>query len=40
MTEYAVIIAAIEVAAFGAYLTLGNSVSSIAKGTDSMLTDA
>jgi Flp pilus assembly pilin Flp len=40
MTEYALILAAIAIVAYGAYATLGNNVSSLASGTDSLLTNA
>jgi Flp pilus assembly pilin Flp len=40
MTEYALILAAIAIVAYGAYAALGNNVSSLASGTDSLLTNA
>jgi Flp pilus assembly pilin Flp len=40
MTEYALILAAIAVVAFGSYRALGNNIGSLAKGVDSALTSA
>jgi Flp pilus assembly pilin Flp len=40
MTEYVMIVAAIAIAVYGTYVTLGNSVSSFASGADSVLTNA
>jgi len=40
MTEYALILAAIAIAVFGIYRTLGNSIGSLASGVDSTLTNA
>ena len=40
MTEYALVLAAVAVAVYGAYVVLGNSVSSLASGVDSTLTNA
>jgi Flp pilus assembly pilin Flp len=40
MTEYTLILAAIAVAVYGAYLALGNNISSLANGVDSTLTNA
>lgn len=40
MTEYALILAAIAVLAYGAYQAMGNNVGSLANGVDSDLTNA
>lgn len=40
MTEYALILAAIAVVAYGAYRVMGNSIGSLASGVDSALTSA
>jgi Flp pilus assembly pilin Flp len=40
MTEYTLVVAAIAVAVFGAYMALGNNISSLANGVDSTLTNA
>jgi len=40
MTEYALVLAAVAVAVFGAYKVLGNSIGSLASGVDSTLTNA
>ena len=40
MTEYALILAAVAVAAYGAYAVMGNSIGSLASGVDSALTNA
>jgi Flp pilus assembly pilin Flp len=40
MTEYTLILVAVALAVFGAYVALGNSVSSLAIGVDSTLTSA
>jgi Flp pilus assembly pilin Flp len=40
MTEYALILAAIAVAVYGAYAVMGNSIGSLASGIDSALTSA
>jgi len=40
MTEYALILAAIAVVVYGTYKVLGNSISSLASGVDSALTNA
>lgn len=40
MTEYAMLLMAIAVAVYGTYLALGNSVSSLASGVDSVITSA
>jgi Flp pilus assembly pilin Flp len=40
MTEYALILAAIAVVVYGTYKALGNSISSLASGVDSTLTNA
>lgn len=40
MAEYALVLAAVAVIAFGAYKVLGNGIGSIASGVDSMLTSA
>jgi Flp pilus assembly pilin Flp len=40
MTEYALVLGAVAVAVYGAYKVLGNSVSSLASGVDSVLTNA
>jgi Flp pilus assembly pilin Flp len=40
MTEYALILAAVAVAAYGAYALMGNSIGSLASGVDSDLTNA
>jgi len=41
MTEYTLVLVAIAIATFGAYLVLGNSViSSLTSGADSALTNA
>ena len=40
MTEYALILAAIAVVVYGTYVVLGNSITSLASGVDSALTNA
>jgi Flp pilus assembly pilin Flp len=40
MTEYTLILVAVALAVFGAYVALGNNVSSLAIGVDSTLTSA
>ncbi len=40
MTEYIMIVSAIAIVVYGTYLALGNSVSSLASGADSVLTNA
>ena len=40
MTEYALILAAVAVVAYGAYAIMGNSIGSLASGIDSALTSA
>jgi Flp pilus assembly pilin Flp len=40
MTEYALILAAIAVVVYGTYRVLGNSITSLASGVDSALTNA
>jgi Flp pilus assembly pilin Flp len=40
MTEYALILAAVTIAVYGAYRVLGNSIGSLASGVDSTLTNA
>lgn len=40
MTEYALVLAAIAVAVYAAYKTLGSSISSLTSGVDSSLTSA
>jgi Flp pilus assembly pilin Flp len=40
MTEYALILAAIAVVVYGTYKALGNSITSLASGVDSALTNA
>jgi len=40
MTEYTLVLAAVAVAVYGAYVVLGNSISSLASGVDSTLTNA
>lgn len=40
MTEYALVLAAIAVAVYAAYVTLGNSISTLTSGVDSQLTNA
>ena len=40
MTEYALILAAIAVVVYGTYRALGNSITSLASGVDSALTNA
>jgi Flp pilus assembly pilin Flp len=40
MTEYALILAAIAIVAYGAYAALGNNIGSLASGADSALTNA
>ena len=40
MTEYTLILAAIAVAVFGAYMALGNNIATLASGVDSTLTNA
>jgi Flp pilus assembly pilin Flp len=40
MTEYALILAAIAVVVYGTYHALGNNIGSLAKGVDSILTNA
>jgi Flp pilus assembly pilin Flp len=40
MTEYALILAAIAVVVYGTYKVLGNSITSLASGVDSILTSA
>jgi Flp pilus assembly pilin Flp len=39
-TEYVLILAAIAVVVYGTYKALGNSISSLASGVDSTLTNA
>ncbi len=39
MTEYALILAAVAVVAYGAYKVMGNSIGSLASGIDSALTN-
>jgi Flp pilus assembly pilin Flp len=40
MTEYALLLASIAAAVFGTYRTLGNNISTLARGVDSTLTNA
>ena len=40
MTEYTLVLAAVAVAVYGAYVVLGNSIGSLASGVDSTLTNA
>lgn len=40
MTEYTLVLVAVAVVVFGAYLALGNNVSSLASGVDSTLTNS
>jgi Flp pilus assembly pilin Flp len=40
MTEYTLVVAAIAVAVFGAYMALGNNIATLASGVDSTLTNA
>jgi len=40
MTEYALVLAAVAVAVYGAYKIMGNSIGSLASGVDSALTNA
>jgi len=40
MTEYALILAAVAVVAYGAYKVMGNTIGSLASGIDSSLTNA
>jgi Flp pilus assembly pilin Flp len=40
MTEYVLIVAAIAIVVYGTYVALGNNISSLASGTDSVLTNA
>ena len=40
MTEYTLVLAAVAVAVYGAYVVLGNSIGSLASGVDSVLTNA
>jgi Flp pilus assembly pilin Flp len=40
MTEYALILASIAVVAYGTYHAMGNNIGSLAKGVDSILTNA
>ena len=40
MTEYTLVVVAVAVVVFGAYLALGNNVSSLASGVDSTLTNS
>ena len=40
MTEYVMILTAVAAAAYGIYHAMGNSVSSLANGADSLITSA
>jgi Flp pilus assembly pilin Flp len=40
MTEYALIMAAVAIAVYGAYRAVGNNIGSLASGVDSALTNA
>jgi Flp pilus assembly pilin Flp len=40
MTEYALVLAAVAIAVYGVYKTLGNSIGSLASSVDSTLTNA
>jgi Flp pilus assembly pilin Flp len=40
MTEYALVLAAVAVAVYGAYRILGNNIGTLASGVDSALTNA
>jgi Flp pilus assembly pilin Flp len=40
MTEYALILAAIAIVVYGTYKVLGNNISTLASGVDSVLTNA
>jgi Flp pilus assembly pilin Flp len=40
MTEYALMLAAVAVAVYGAYKALGNNIATLASGVDSTLTNA
>lgn len=40
MTEYTLVLTAVAVAVYGAYLALGNNIGSLASGVDSTLTNA
>jgi Flp pilus assembly pilin Flp len=40
MTEYTLVVAAVAVAVFGAYMALGNNIATLASGVDSTLTNA
>ena len=40
MTEYVLVLSAIAVVVYGVYLVLGNNVSTLASGVDSVLTNA
>lgn len=40
MTEYTLVVVAVAVAVFAAYLALGNNVATLASGVDSTLTNA
>ena len=40
MTEYVLVLSAIAVVVYGVYLALGNNVSSLASGVDSVLTNS
>jgi Flp pilus assembly pilin Flp len=40
MTEYALILAAVAVAVYGAYAVMGNNIGTLASGIDSALTNA
>jgi Flp pilus assembly pilin Flp len=40
MTEYVLVLSAIAVVVYGVYLVLGNNVSTLASGADSVLTNA
>jgi Flp pilus assembly pilin Flp len=40
MTEYALILAAVAVVVYGTYKALGNNITSLANGVDSLLTSA
>jgi Flp pilus assembly pilin Flp len=40
MTEYALLLAAVAVAVYGAYRVLGNNIGTLASGVDSTLTNA
>jgi len=40
MTEYVLVLSAIAVVVYGVYVVLGNNVSTLASGVDSVLTNA